>query len=337
MERTRAKKPPKKTVRAKPAPKPATQILPTGVSASSEIRKHYFLNRYVIIAPKRNLRPDSFDGTKTQHKSDTIWPGINDPALFELKSAAGGWDVKVIGNLYPALSPDNKKAFGHQEVVVETPDPKREFSELPQEHIEKILGVFHIRLQVLRTAAGIKYVSIFKNDGPKAGASIAHAHSQIIALPIIPPQIQHEAETLKEYRGLHGTCAYCDAISWERQQKVRMIYEDKNVAAFSPFAGSAPFGLWLIPKRHVSTFTELEPGERRSLAIVLKSATSRLDQSQFSYNFFLHEGVDGYDHHFVLKIEPRIAIFAGLELSTGIIVNPVPPEYAALWYKNKLG
>lgn len=332
VKRPRARKP-AKTAGAKTAPAPT---LPAGVSGASEIRKHYFMNRYVVIAPKRNLRPDSFEASKLQHKSDQPWAGVNDPALFELKNASGGWDVKVVANLYPALSADNPKAFGHQEIVIETPDHTREFSELPQEHIEKVLGVFLIRLQAIKALPDIKYVSVFKNDGPRAGASIAHPHSQIIGLPVVPPQIISEGEVLKEYAKEHGTCAYCDVIGWERQQKVRMIFEDKHIAAFSPFAGSAPFGLWIIPKRHAQSFADLSQPERSSLAGVLKTSTIKLDQAQFSYNFFLHEGAPGYDHHFALKIEPRIAIFAGLELSTGVIINPVPPEYAALWYKNKV-
>ena len=36
---------------------------------------------------------------------------------------------------------------------------------------------------------------------------------------------------------------------------------------------------------------------------------------------------------FVLKVEPRKSVWAGLELATGIIINPVSPEQAAKEYR----
>jgi len=305
---------------------------------NSEIRKHYFLDRYVVIAPKRNLRPDSFAVATGEHKTETSTSRAieKDPAIFEIKGPDKKWQVKAIDNAYPALSLDNPKAFGKQEIIIETPDHNVEFSELPIAQIERVFEAYINRTTTLKKLHGIRYVSVFKNDGPKAGASIAHAHSQVAAVPIVPPHIVSEAEQIQAYMIEHQTCPHCDVISWERQQKVRVIFEDKHILAISPYATRYPFGVWILPKMHKSNFSELSGDERHSIATILKKITASLDTANISFNYFLHDSLDGFNHHFILQVEPRVTIWAGFEVATGLIINPVPPEYAAMWYNGKV-
>jgi UDPglucose--hexose-1-phosphate uridylyltransferase len=307
-------------------------------AGSSEFRRHYYLNRYVIIAPKRNLRPDSFSVATVPHTTETSTsPAIEkDPSVFEIMDANGKWAVKVVNNLYPAVDPTNPQAYGKHEVIIETPEHNVEFSELPVAQIERIFQAYQARSKALMRMKGIRYVAIFKNDGPRAGASIAHAHSQVVALPMVPPLIQDEADAIAAYMGEHETCPHCDIISWEDQQKVRVIFEDKNAVAISPYAASFPFAAWIMPREHVSRFSDLNRSQLHSYAVIMKKLTASLDVSQLSFNFFLHDSLQKNSHHFYIKIEPRATTWAGLELSTGIVINPVPPEYAALWYQGKI-
>lgn len=305
----------------------------------SEIRKDYYLNRYVIISPKRNLRPSSFTPKSGGgHKTETATsPAIEkEPGLLEIKDESGRWRVKVIANDYPALSLDNEEAYGKQEVVIETPNHNTEFSELTTEHIGQVFTAYIERLKTLSKIKGIKYISVFKNDGPKAGASIAHAHSQIMALPLVPPEIEEEAAAFESYYVKNKSCPICDIVNWEVQQKVRVIFEDKNIIALAPYSSILPFQVWLVPRMHVASFTKLSLNQLDSFAVILKRLTAQLDLAKISFNFFLQEPAGKKDHHFILNIEPRANIWAGLELSTGIIINPVSPEYAALWYQGKV-
>lgn len=307
-------------------------------ASASEIRKHYYLDRYVIIAPKRNLRPDSFHHAAEPHKvPNPACPFCHnsEKPLFALPGPKN-WQVKVIPNAFPALSLDNPKALGSQEVIIDTPDHNAEFSELPLDHILDIFQVYRHRLLTLKETPGIRYVLIFKNDGPLAGASVAHAHCQVIGLPMIPPNIEIESDGLKHYQDDHNSCAHCDIIVWEEQQKVRVIFADKNFVAIAPYAPSHGFAVWIMPRRHVNSFTELGTGELHSLAVIMRSLTARLDQAGLSFNFFLQESTAHQDHHFFIKIEPCTNRWAGAELGTGIIINPVPPEYATLWYQGKI-
>lgn len=304
-------------------------------AAESEIRKHYFLDRYVIIAPKRSLRPDDLIEKNPSHTTETAQSPVieADKAVYEVRSPRGGWHVKVISNKFPALTLDNPKAYGQQEVVIETPEHNVELSALPASQIERVFTAYAARIAVLSQIPGIRYVSVFKNDGPNAGASIAHAHSQIIALPVIPPLVEEEAMSVQEYINENSTCPYCDIIEWERSQKVRVIAQDEHAIAFAPYASQNPYEAWILPKQHRPVFAELTKAESRSVAIMLKKITQFLDKARISYNYYLQDSLSPYQHHFSLRIEPRQTIWAGLELSTGVIINPVAPEAATEWYK----
>ncbi len=304
----------------------------------SELRRDYFQERYVVIAPKRNLRPDSFAAKSEPHRLETATsPAIEkDPAILNLPHGAKDWQVRVVGNIFPALSPDNKRAYGKQEVIVETPDHNVEFSELSLDHLMIVFEAYKQRLEALSKLPDVRYVSVFKNDGPAAGASIAHAHSQIVALPLVPPDLEAEAEAVDKYFDQFERCPVCDMWQWEAKQEVRLVFEDKSIAAVTPYASRFPFEVWITPKHHTGNFCDLSKTELRSIATIIKNITSKLDSINVSYNFFLQNALAGRDHHFLLKIEPRPGVWAGLELATGVILNPVSPEYSALWYRGQV-
>lgn len=306
------------------------------VLAKSEIRRHYFLESYTIIAPNRKHRPGSLEDYKLPHKShpqNCYFCNPTDPAIWQ-SPRGKEWHVKVIKNGYPALTLDNPDAFGVQEIVINTPDHTTEFSELPLRHILEIFSAYRQRLIELKSSSDLRYVLIFKNDGPLAGATVDHAHCQILGLPMVPPAIELESDALNHYWDKHKSCAYCDVIKWELAQKVRIIWQDKHFVAIAPYASQFAYEVWLIPYRHVTTFADLRVGEMESLAIILKKITLTLDTASISFNYFLQESLLNQEHHFALKVEPRTTKWAGAELSTGVIINPVSPEATALWYKH---
>jgi UDPglucose--hexose-1-phosphate uridylyltransferase len=291
------------------------------------------------MAPRRNQRPDSFNGSSTEpHKvQNTECPFCNniEPGKFA-QPGPKNWQVKVITNLFSQLSFGNPKAYGTTEVVINTPEHKCEFSELSLENIELIFEAYRQRLTALKATPGIRYVLVFKNDGPIAGASVSHAHCQIYALPLIPPRILAESDAFNHYLAEHNTCAICDVIKWEESKKVRVIYSDKHLIAVTPYASAHTYEVWFMPRRHVSVFNALNSTELHSIASSLRYVAARLDGANMSFNYHIQEAIDGQDHHLIIKLEPRRhKEYAGAEMGTGIITNPVLPEYAALWYKNK--
>lgn len=306
----------------------------------SEIRKDYFLDKYVIIAPKRGQRPKKILVKPNMMASEECYfcrPQVDDPKnQIQIKNYGhhnGSWEIKVIGNKFPALTFDNLMAYGQQEIIIETPEHQKELHELSLDHIVRIFDVYEDRYEYLMKKPGVCYTLVFKNEGGKAGASIPHAHSQIIALPIVPPKLQHEADAVDEYFNKNGTCPYCDIIKSESKGP-REIFNDDHLFVVAPYASESPYGAWFIPKRHVRTIGDLNQAEKMSLARALKMTLAKLDEIDVSYNYFIQNALDVESHHLILKLSPRPNIWAGLELGTGIIINPVAPEEAAKFYKS---
>jgi len=304
----------------------------------SEIRKHYFLDRYVIFSPKRNLRPRSLTKEEAHKKSigkeDCFFcPGNLETEITYQVGKGENWKVAVVKNKFPALTMENKKAFGTQEIVLDTPEHNKEISDLPIEHIVDILKTYNQRTEELKKIEGIKYVLVFKNDGGTAGASVPHAHSQIIALPIIPPKIMRESDAVDEYTLRKGSCPHCDIIEKEKDSP-RVVYKDENIIAICPNASSSPHGVWIMPVKHIRNLNNFKEKEYVSLAKALKLITGKLDSDGISFNYFLNNSLDLESHHFKIKIVPRISIWAGLELGTGVVINPIFPEDSAKWYRS---
>jgi len=303
----------------------------------SEIRKDYFLDRYVIITPKRAKRPrDIQEETKIEFlHSCPFCPGNIEKEL-ELTSYGpkNKWLVKAIRNKFPALTSNNPKAYGYQEVIIETPNHSQEIGNLPVSHVTKIIDVYADRTKKLSKDKKIEYILVFKNYGGKAGASIYHAHSQIFASELLPPDVLDELTKAHQYQTQHGNCPYCDIIKKE-QGGPRQVYSDKYVIALCPYASAYHYEVWIFPRRHPDNVVELTALERVSFAKALKKIIGKLNKHNISYNYFLHQVINDPDQHFYLKIQPRQSIWAGVELGSGVVINSMPPEKAAKFYNQK--
>ncbi len=304
----------------------------------SEIRQDYIHDRVVIIAPGRKKRPHDFPQTTVVHQDQGATSCIFCPAqlknvkALQTVGSASNWKVKVIKNIYPIVSADNPDAYGYQEVVVDTPDHNVEFANLPIEHIESVLDVFGKRIMALQKDPKIKYILTFKNHGGKAGASINHSHSQIFASSFIPPHIIDKRTRAESYQIQKGTCYYEDLLIKE-QKGPRWIAEDDYIGVFAPYASSYNYEAWFIPWRHVDNMYDLTIAERRSLATHLKNLLTRLEITGLSYNLYAHQVVRDKNEHFYFRIAPRGDVWAGLELGSRLVVNTVPPEDAAAFYR----
>ena len=302
----------------------------------SEIRKDYFKDEYVIIAPKRAKRPHKVEKPADAEKSCFFCSENLDKdevITYRDNNEAGDWEIISLINKFAAVSLDNPRAYGQAEVILETRKHGLEINDFSVDHIVRIFDAYIDRYEALRNTDGVKYVILFKNEGGKAGASISHAHSQIIALPLLPPKALSEAAAYNKYRLDKSTCPYCDIIK-EETGKPRVIWEDENLFVLAPYAGEAPYGAWFLPKRHVRYLADLNYSEKESIAKAMKAVLGVLDELGISYNYFVENAVNCEDYHMHIKLAPRPNIWAGLELGTGVIINPIPPEYAARIYRD---
>lgn len=305
---------------------------------NSELRKAYFLNKYVLITPGRAKRPrDTKEKTIIKKSSQCPFcpENINKENILDEIKEKNKWQVLSLKNIFPAVSLENKKAYGSQEVIVETREHSKELADLSHRSIENILKMYIKRTKALSKIKNIDYILCFKNQGSKAGASISHAHSQIFATNIIPPDISEELKLAQDYKTEHKKCPYCDIIQKELKS-TRKIYEDKHVFAFAPFASEYHYEAWIISKRHIDNITKLNKEEMKSFAKIYKHILQKLQSINLSFNAFLHQVISNNDQHFYMKIQPRDSVWAGVELGSGLVINSVPPEEATKFYREGL-
>ncbi|MBN2457530.1 DUF4931 domain-containing protein [Candidatus Woesearchaeota archaeon] len=315
-----------------------------------ELRKDYILDRYVIIAKERAKRPEQFIDTdkdceepKSIEKGCFFCPGnehMTPPELFRTGTAVR-WKIRVFDNKFsavgkegnPLLRTDNNfftfaDAVGRHEVIVETAEHNRQLWDLSENEITSLLQVYSMRVSDMQKDSRIKYVAVFKNHKKKAGTSIVHSHSQVIGYNIIPQNIIEKEKAVERY----GYCPYCRIIGIESGSD-RRIHENKSSVSFAPYASAAPFEACIFPKRHVISIKELDETELCDIAEQIALLTGKLKKLDAPFNMFLQCGTK--DMHFHIVIEPRITLRAGFEYCTGTIINIMPPETAAGFYRER--
>ena len=198
-------------------------------------------------------------------------------------------------------------------------------SELTFYNLLSLIEMYSKRISVLRKKKNVKYVSLFKNVGEKAGASLKHTHTQLIAYNQAPKRI------LEGEKASMTKCPFCEIIEIEKKSE-RFCFENESFIAFTPFASKFAFELRLFPKRHIVKLEDLTEKEEKDMTKILKIIFKKINRLQVDYNFYLNYGIKNM--HFHLVFTPRMNNFAGFEVATETIINPVSPENAAIFYQN---
>jgi UDPglucose--hexose-1-phosphate uridylyltransferase len=127
--------------------------------------------------------------------------------------------------------------------------------------LELVLNAYLDRFHALAAEPYVRYISIFRNFGIDAGASLSHPHSQIIATPMVPPVLQTEYDASRAYHQEHGSCVFCDIIKRERNSP-RWIAETKDFVVFAPYASIGSMEFWILPKNHAANIGNFKPPQR---------------------------------------------------------------------------
>lgn len=222
--------------------------------------------------------------------------------------------------------------IGAHEVIIESPNHNDRFSHLAPQDMVLTFRAFRDRILDLSKDHRFNYVVAFKNFGRAAGASLEHSHSQLVALPILPRMVCAELEGSLSYYKYKDRCVFCDIIRQEIQQKVRLVCENELFVTLTPFAPRSPFEMWIIPRRHSSSYEQQDDHSLMALAEIFSETMLRLDTCipNAPYNFMLHTQplhstpLEHYHWHF--EIVPKLTSIAGFEWGTGFYINPMPPE-----------
>lgn len=222
-------------------------------------------------------------------------------------------------------------------------------------HLSMLFGAYRDRMKELFSSdPRLKYVLVFKNFGHAAGASISHTHSQLIAMPVVPENVQSEVENSRHFFRKHHQCIFCTLIdealtfeatiydreSGEVRRKINVgqyvVERGERFIAIKPFASRYEWEVHILPLVHQADFLSMENEDLGDLALVMKRTMARLEAvlGGVQYNYFLHsapheEPVPAQSYHWHIEICPRTSIPTGFELGSGLFVNTVSPEFAA--------
>lgn len=327
----------------------------------AELRKDPVIGRWVIVVKEKEMGPRDFK-TEEHEWKEIRCPfcigkeKLTPPEIYALRTEesqrdAPGWSLRVVPNKFPALQIkgdlnklgiglyDTMNGVGAHEVIIETPEHNKDLYHLPIDDIKKVIATYRTRSLDLRGDSRLKYILIFKNFGQSAGASLQHAHSQLIALPIIPKRVNELLKGAKRYYEYKERCVFCDIIRQEIEDKERVIDENEHFLAFAPFSSCAAFEMCIIPKEHRDSFDRIRDSEIESLAKILKGTLLRMSSllNNPPYNFIVHtspiEKFELPNYHWHIEIMPRLTRVAGYEWGTGFYIVFTSPEKAAKYLR----
>jgi UDPglucose--hexose-1-phosphate uridylyltransferase len=284
------------------------------------------------------------------------------------------WQLRIVENLYPVLGDDRENphfafglqqtidGYGRHEVIIDHSSHGIRIHEMSEEHLVLLLSTYRGRMETLyHSNDRLKYVLVFKNFGPAAGASIGHTHSQIIAMPVVPDNVQAEVKNSTAYYQNSHRCIFCslidEALTFEatlydrRSGEMRrtisigqfVIERSERFVAIKPFASRYEWEVHILPLAHGADFLDANPEDLVDLARIFRRTMARLNDvlGGAQFNFFLHSLPHGREYagcapsyHWHIEICPRTSIPTGFELGSGLFVNTICPEDAAERLRN---
>jgi len=330
-----------------------------------ELRQNILLKEWVIISTERSKRPDQLREEKSP--CEVAYPPYDEQCPFcpgneektgnhvtlDSMEANGAWQIRVIPNKYPALLPPedgfsvNTTGFfrrmdgiGHHEVLIEHPQHNLTMALFDVNHVYHILRMYQKRMAYLMSFSYVESVILFRNHGSRAGASLVHPHSQIIALPVIPRDVMARMNESIRYHEEHRSCIFCTMMNEELSAGKRIVAESTYFVAFVPYAAFSPFAVWIFPRKHKSSFLYVTEEELADLAVVLRRVLRKLyyGLNDPDYNYIIRSAPQGYSHtaffHWYLTLVPRLTRSAGFELGSGMFINPSIPEENAAFLRD---
>jgi UDPglucose--hexose-1-phosphate uridylyltransferase len=306
---------------------------------SHELRWNPLLSEWIIISGGRQERP---------------WRQVYCPFCPGGSETQGEWNVLSMPNRFPALSPDapevsetspylKSRALGACEVVVETREHKGDFHNMPVKQVSHFIHLLADRTKQLGSLHYVKHVMPFKNKGALIGVSLTHPHSQLYALPFIPPRIQREIAAVKRFMTRHHRNLFDAILEWEIESRSRLIYSNERFTVVLPFFAMWPFETHVYTPMPLRSLTDLDERSQLMLADAIRVTTATYEE-QFgkdcAYIMVFHQAPSKGDYRdYRLHVEfytphitpDRIKYAAGIELGAGTFTyDGVPEERASV-------
>lgn len=276
-------------------------------------------DRCVRVAAGRADRPNDFADDGAAKKPCPFCRGAEErtPAATDrVEDSAGGWLTRVVPNRFPVVEGDD----GAHEVVIESPRHVSRYLDLTVEERVAAVAAWARRMSHWRNDGRFDCQLMFKNEGPAAGASLSHIHSQIIAFPVAPPVVGPMWERLAAAPDTLGGLPAATLDGWQ---------------VISPPAPRGAFEAWILPAGAPQPFSE---ADAPSLSAVLARVIGAIGAEAFNLVLQMPptSAPANIQSRWWLEVIPRTSTIAGIELATGRWINSVSPESAAEKLRERL-
>jgi len=309
-----------------------------------ELRKDPITGWWVATVVDRAFHRDRFarpaepvdDGDDCQNCRLPAGAGIRIRTLkdFAFHVVGTNDDARELDGTLAQVALSQARASGSWRTIVAPPGEHRPLHAVGNEIIEGLVGRARTAIADARSTAQTDHLQVIQNWGGQAGARTNHLCLDLYDLPQIPHRVAEELGGAARFVIREGECPWCRLVRDEQRHPERLVWEDASTIAFAPFASRSPFEVWIVPRRHEADFGRATDPDIAATAEALRQVLGRLAASLDGppYNLVLHtaplrEQVDA-TYHWHWEVHPRLREIAGLELGTGLPVNPVSPEDA---------
>lgn len=309
----------------------------------SEFRKDIVSGDWVLIAGARGRRPHAVESHEHLVQSKQECP-------FE-----EGWEeagaIQVIKNKFPAVSPglctpiieregyQIAAGIGYHELILFR-DHDKFFPDFSDDEMAAVVCSYRDRYRAISAEDDCaQYIMIFHNYGREAGASVYHPHTQVISLPILPPDVARSLRGSARYHREHGREAHEVMIAHELTDGKRIVYENEKFVAFCPYVSKQPYEVRIYPRDASAYFDRITDADAAFLGDAMRGVLRKFRKALAdpAYNFFIHTAPIKSDlpsghyeacYRWHVELYPRIKLDAGFEAGTGIKINMIDPDYA---------
>jgi UDPglucose--hexose-1-phosphate uridylyltransferase len=309
-----------------------------------ELRKDPITGWWVATVVDRAFHRDRFaraaeaidDGGDCQNCRLPEGDGVRTRMLKDFAFHVVGTDeeAREIDTAMAQVALSQARASGSWRTIVAPRGEHRPLHAVGNEIIEAMVAAARDGVATARSAGQTDHLQLVQNWGAQAGARTNHLCLDLYDLPQIPHRIAEELGGAARYVIREGECPWCRLVRDEPRRPERLVWQDDDTVAFAPFASRSPFEIWIVPRRHEADFGQARDADVRATAEALRQVLGRLAAGLDGppYNLVLHtaplrEQVDA-TYHWHWEVHPRLREIAGLELGTGLPVNPVSPEDA---------
>ena len=300
----------------------------TGWWVATVVDRQFHRGRFALAAaavddgPCQNCTQPPGEGVRVRTLKDYA---------FNVVGAQG--EAREIDRNLAQVAMAQARASGSWRTIVAPPGEHRPLQKVGSEILGTMLTDVRKAFVYAQRVGQTEYLQVVQNWGAQAGARTNHLCLDLYDLPQIPHRVAEEIGGAARFLIREGECPYCRLVRDEPRDGTRMIWEDDASVAFAPFASRSPFEVWVVPRRHAADFATATDADIASTAEALRQVLSRLACLDGPpHNLVLHaaplrQRVDA-TYHWHWEVHPRLREIAGLELGTGLPVNPVSPEEA---------